>query len=573
MQFISLNSGLQKWKIKRAILHVLVVNVPCNVRLHLLFETSLWLSESIFNITFENNEVLEFITFLSIERLVKASAVKCENEQAVNVEREQYLENGQKCEEQNAPRLIDLLVQVHYDNDNLLMVSTERNGTIFCGVLLSMQVSSNETPFGMNASKFEQWKQMSAQQHRDDICELKEISSVISRQTSEAADTKPSYSETVNDFRKKLKWRTTDHWSMARKNKWGMRRRTRGVKRLLLCIKCQQQEANTFNVVKATGKRKSTIIESDDDDGGGARNLTSISRLSRSLKFTASTSVANKKRPRSRINSGIQINDDDDDGQLAQSANNVKLETKQPSLFNGTEPSISGNKEKMVVAPLTLKISYGKRSQKKTTVIKPKSAAVVVSTRRLTAASEIACFRAALCKEAFTIVLGRRNGSKSQGIIEMETDHQVVLSSVQPSSSVIDDHCSVCSSSSSSSSDGSQHQVGDLVWAKLKGYSPWPAEICSLNERRIRVRWCGTADQTNSVPLSSVENFQQKFTNYYNPSQRQEYQQAVADALVKDLLASLNGLCYSKLLSPDCRTEMLQLLQQDRPQTDTASVN
>ncbi|KRZ49868.1 hypothetical protein T02_14551 [Trichinella nativa] len=534
MQFISLNSGLQKWKIKRAILHVLVVNVPCNVRLHLLFETSLWLSESIFNITFENNEVLEFITFLSIERLasilldcnvhehctckecMKASAVKCENEQAVNVEREQYLENGQKCEEQNAPRLIDLLVQVHYDNDNLLMVSTERNGTIFCGVLLSMQVSSNETPFGMNASKFEQWKQMSAQQHRDDICELKEISSVISRQTSEAADTKPSYSETVNDFRKKLKWRTTDHWSMARKNKWGMRRRTRGVKRLLLCIKCQQQEANTFNVVKATGKRKSTIIESDDDDGGGARNLTSISRLSRSLKFTASTS--------------------------------------QPSLFNGTEPSISGNKEKMVVAPLTLKISYGKRSQKKTTVIKPKSAAVVVSTRRLTAAS-------------------RRNGSKSQGIIEMETDHQVVLSSVQPSSSVIDDHCSVCSSSSSSSSDGSQHQVGDLVWAKLKGYSPWPAEICSLNERRIRVRWCGTADQTNSVPLSSVENFQQKFTNYYNPSQRQEYQQAVADALVKDLLASLNGLCYSKLLSPDCRTEMLQLLQQDRPQTDTASVN
>ncbi|OUC40938.1 PWWP domain protein [Trichinella nativa] len=476
--------------------------------------------------------------------IVKASAVKCENEQAVNVEREQYLENGQKCEEQNAPRLIDLLVQVHYDNDNLLMVSTERNGTIFCGVLLSMQVSSNETPFGMNASKFEQWKQMSAQQHRDDICELKEISSVISRQTSEAADTKPSYSETVNDFRKKLKWRTTDHWSMARKNKWGMRRRTRGVKRLLLCIKCQQQEANTFNVVKATGKRKSTIIESDDDDGGGARNLTSISRLSRSLKFTASTSVANKKRPRSRINSGIQINDDDDDdGQLAQSANNVKLETKQP-LFNGTEPSISGNKEKMVVAPLTLKISYGKRSQKKTTVIKPKSAAVVVSTRRLTAASEIACFHAALCKEAFTIVLGRRNGSKSQ----------------------------VCSSSSSSS-DGSQHQVGDLVWAKLKGYSPWPAEICSLNERRIRVRWCGTADQTNSVPLSSVENFQQKFTNYYNPSQRQEYQQAVADALVKDLLASLNGLCYSKLLSPDCRTEMLQLLQQDRPQTDTASVN
>ncbi|KAL1245962.1 PWWP domain-containing protein 2A [Trichinella spiralis] len=484
---------------------------------------------------------------------VKASAVKCENEQAVNAEREQYVENGQKCEEQNAPRLIDLLVQVHYDNDNLLMVSTERNGTIFCGVLLSMQVSSNETPFGMNASKFEQWKQMSAQQHRDDICELKEISSVISRQTSEAADTKPSYSETVNDFRRKLKWRTTDHWSMARKNKWGMRRRTRGVKRLLLCIKCQQQEANTFNVVKAAGKRKSTIIESDDDDDGGARNLTTISRLSGSLKFTASTSVANKKRPRSRINSGIQINDDDDDdGQLAQSANNVKLETKQP-LFNGTEPSISGNKEKMVVAPLTLKISYGKRSQKKTTVIKPKSAAVVVSTGRLTAAS-------------------RRNGSKSQGIIEMETDHQAVLSSVQPSSSVIDDHCSVCSSSSSSS-DGSQHQVGDLVWAKLKGYSPWPAEICSLNERRIRVRWCGTADQTNSVPLSSVENFQQKFTNYYNPSQRQEYQQAVADALVKDLLAGLNGLCYSKLLSPDCRTEMLQLLQQDRPQTATASVN
>ncbi|KRZ83173.1 hypothetical protein T08_4785, partial [Trichinella sp. T8] len=37
---------LQKWKIKRAILHV--VNVPCNVRLHLLFETSLWPSESIF---------------------------------------------------------------------------------------------------------------------------------------------------------------------------------------------------------------------------------------------------------------------------------------------------------------------------------------------------------------------------------------------------------------------------------------------------------------------------------------------------------------------------------------------
>ncbi|KRX16678.1 hypothetical protein T07_327, partial [Trichinella nelsoni] len=529
---------LQKWQIKRAILHVFVnitasILLDCNAHEH-------------------------------------CTCKEC-SEKAVNAEREQYLENGQKCEEQNAPRLIDLLVQVHYDNDNLLMVSTERNGTIFCGVLLSMQVSSNETPFGMNASKFEQWKQMSAQQHRDDICELKEISSVISRQTSEAADTKPSYSETVNDFRRKLKWRTTDHWSMARKNKWGMRRRTRGVKRLLLCIKCQQQEANTFNVVKATGKRKSTIIESDDDDdGGGARNLTTISRLSRSLKFTASTSVANKKRPRSRINSGIQINDDD--GQLAQSANSVKLETKQP-LFNGTEPSISGNKEKMVVAPLTLKISYGKRSQKKTTVIKPKSAAVVVSTRRLTAASEIACFRAALCKEAFTIVLGRRNGSKSQGIIEMETNHQAVLSSVQLSSSVIDDHCSVCSSSSSSS-DGSQHQVGDLVWAKLKGYSPWPAEICSLNERRIRVRWCGTADQTNSVPLSSVENFQQKFTNYYNPSQRQEYQQAVADALVKDLLAGLNGLCYSKLLSPDCRTEMLQLLQQqDRPQTATASVN
>ncbi|KRZ77721.1 hypothetical protein T10_11633, partial [Trichinella papuae] len=473
------------------------------------------------------------------KREMKASAVKCENEHAVNAE--QYFENGQKCEEQNAPQLIDLLVQVHYDNDNLLMVSTERNGTIFCGVLLSMQVSSNETPFGMNASKFEQWKQMSAQQHRDDICELKEISSVISRQTSEAADTKSSYSETVNDFRRKLKWRTSNHWSLARKNKWGMRRRTRGVKRLLLCIKCQQQEANTFNVEKAAGKRKSTTIDSGDLE---ARNLT-----------TASTSVVNnKKRPRSRINSGIQIDDDDDD-QSAQSADDIKLESKQP-LFNGTEPSISGNKKKMLVAPLTLKISYGKRSQKKTTVIKPKTAAVV-STRQLTTA--------------------RRNASKSQGIVEMETDHhQALLSSVQPSSSsVIDDHCNACSSSSSSSSsDGLQHQVGDLVWAKLKGYSPWPAEICSFNERRIRIRWCGTADQTNSVPLSSVENFQQKFINYYNPSQRQEYQQAVADALVKDLLAGLNGLCYTKLLSPDCRTEMLQLLQQDRrPSATTASIN
>ncbi|KAL1233151.1 PWWP domain-containing protein 2A [Trichinella pseudospiralis] len=466
----------------------------------------------------------------SIWNCLKASAVKCENEHAVNAE--QYFENGQKCEEQNAPRLIDLLVQVHYDNDNLLMVSTERNGTVFCGVLLSMQVSSNETPFGMNASKFEQWKQMSAKQHRDDICELKEISSVISRQTSEAADTKSSYSETVNDFRRKLKWRTTNHWSLARKNKWGMRRRTRGVKRLLLCIKCQQQEVNTFNVEKAAvKKRKSTTIDSDDVE---ARNLTTISRLDPSLKFKASTSVANNnnKRPRSRINS-----------------DDVKLDTKQP-LFNGTEPSISGNKEKMLVAPLTLKISYGKRSQKKTTVIKPKTHAIV-SSRRLTTA--------------------RRNGSKSQTAVEMETDHhQALLSSVQPSSSVIDDHCNTCSSSS----DGLQHQVGDLVWAKLKGYSPWPAEICSLNERRIRIRWCGTADQTNSVPLSSVENFQRKFINYYNPSQRQEYQQAVADALVKDLLAGLNGLCYSKLLSPDCRTEMLQLLQQDRrPTATTASVN
>ncbi|KHJ46634.1 PWWP domain protein [Trichuris suis] len=101
--------------------------------------------------------------------------------------------------------------------------------------------------------------------------------------------------------------------------------------------------------------------------------------------------------------------------------------------------------------------------------------------------------------------------------------------------------------------------VGDVVWAKMKGYSHWPAEIHRLGERKLCVLWCGSSESTGIVPVGAVEPFQDKFADHYNPKHTRAYQNAVAVAMVKEIF-NLRAIRHSALLSSDCQDSLLDLL-------------
>ncbi|CDW58316.1 PWWP domain containing protein [Trichuris trichiura] len=305
-----------------------------------------------------------------------------------------------------------LTVNVDYKCDYLMMISSEVNGSIYCGVMMKMDDKSDTN--NSFAKRLELWKSLSSTCKRDDIPDdPKAVSAVVLRKI-----------ENSN-----------------------------------LGSSCATTEC--------------------------LNGINHYLRPKRQRKFSASTIQA--------------------------------LESRLRTIGSGTEDN--GVKKATAVRPCTLKITYGKRARKKTTVINMPDEYAGTSDHS-------------------------SNDNKAN-------DKQLDKAKVEPIGTV--------EGPRRLGGDQRRFNVGDVVWAKMKGYSHWPAEVHRLGERKLCVLWCGSSESTGIVPVGAVEPFQDKFADHYNPKHTRAYQNAVAVAMVKEIF-NLRAIRHSSLLSSDCQDSLLDLL-------------
>uniref|UniRef100_A0A5S6Q582 PWWP domain-containing protein n=1 Tax=Trichuris muris TaxID=70415 RepID=A0A5S6Q582_TRIMR len=304
----------------------------------------------------------------------------------------------------------ELMVKVDFKCDYMMMVSAEINGSVYCGVMMKMNGSSDlDSSF---TKRSDLWKELSSTGERRDIPDdPKVVSSVVLRPTEGSS----------------------------------------------LGNSCTSKEClNGFNHYLRPKRRR---------------------------RIAAST---------------FQV-----------------LESRLRTLNTG--PVASEVKKREKARPCTLKITYGKRTRKKTTVINMPDEYAGTSNHNCTASNNV--------NDKW---LDEGNGGPAERRHRPRNDHK-------------------------------RFSVGDIVWAKMRGYSHWPAEVHRLGERKLCVLWCGTPETSGIVPLAAVEPFQEKFADYYNCKHTRAYQNAVAIAMVKEIF-NLRAVCHSSLMSEECQDTLLDLL-------------